>query len=92
MLKLADEKWDDNADILAMLVRMAFPNKPEEMQNYISNAKENTKVFRVTVPVNQVKNLKRSLFSKPKLIDRKMGRKESVVDENVKEVISNAEL
>jgi hypothetical protein len=69
---------------------MAFPNKPEEMQNFISNAKVNNKVFRVTVPIDQVKDL--MLFSKPKLVERKMGRKESVVDENVKEIISHQEL
>jgi hypothetical protein len=53
----------------------------------MANAKSNNKVFRVTVPSEQVDDFK--LFQKPTLVERKMNRKESVVDENIKEVVSN---
>jgi len=90
MLKLADDKWDNNADVLAGLFRMAYPTRPAEMKDYIDHAKENNKVFRVTVPSKHVKDFK--LYSKPTLIERKMNRTESVVDENVKEVVSTKQL
>jgi len=73
-----------------MLVRLSFPTNPDDQKKYIANARENNKVFRVTVPSDQIDDFK--LFSKPTLIERKMGRKESVVDENVKEIISNEQL
>lgn len=87
VLKLSNETWDNNDDILSVLIRMAFPARPEEMKNYMANAKSNNKVFRVTVPSEQVDDFK--LFQKPTLVERKMNRKESVVDENIKEVVSN---
>jgi len=87
ILKLADDSWDNNADVLAGLFRLAYPTRPEEMKNYIANYKDNNKVFRVTVPSDQVDDFK--LFSKPSLIERKMNRTESVVDENAKEIVSN---
>jgi hypothetical protein len=90
VLKLSDETWDNNDDVLSVLIRMAFPARPEEMKNYMANAKSNNKVFRVTVPSDQVDDFK--LFQKPTLVERKMNRKESVVDENIKEVVSNQQL
>ena len=60
------------------------------MKNYMANAKNNNKIFRVTVPSDQVDDFK--LFSKPTLVERKMNRKESVVDENIKEVVSYEQL
>lgn len=87
MLNLSDKKWGDNDDILSILLRMAFPTRPEEMQSYIDNSRTNNKVFRVTVPDEEVGDF--SVYSKPTLIERKMNRKESVVDENAKEIVSN---
>lgn len=90
MLKISDETWGNNDDIFAGLMRMAFPTRPQEMQDYIAKAKENNKVFRVTVPSDQVDDFK--LYSRPNLVERKMNRKESVVDENIKEIVSNQQL
>ena len=90
MLKLSDSTWNNNDDILNVLIRLAFPTRPEEMVAYTANAKENNKVFRVTVPSDQISDFK--LYKKPALIERKIGRKESVVDENVQEIVSNQKL
>jgi hypothetical protein len=87
MLRLSDSTWNENDDILNVLIRLAFPTRPEEMVTYTANAKENNKVFRVTVPSSQVKDFK--LYKKPDLIERKTGRKESVVDDNLEEKVSN---
>ena len=47
-------------------------------------------MFRVTIPKEQVKDLK--LYPKPDLVDRKTGRKESVLDDDLKTVISYEQL
>lgn len=39
MLKLAGDSWDNNADMLSLLFRLAFPTSPEEMKAYVANAK-----------------------------------------------------
>ena len=90
MLKLAGDSWDNNADMLALLFRLAYPTRPEEMKTYVANAKENNKIFRVTVPSDQIDDFK--LYSNPTLIERKMNRMESVVDENAQEIVSNQQL
>jgi len=40
----------------------------------------------VTIPKDQINDLK--LYPKPNLVDRKTGRKESVLDENLKPIIT----
>lgn len=54
VLKLAGDDWDDKADTLSFLMRMAFPSKASEMQAYMDDAKNNNKLFRVTVPSDQI--------------------------------------
>ena len=60
------------------------------MKAYIANSKNNNKVFRVTIPSGQIKDLK--LYPKPQLVERKMGRKESVVDEDLKTIYTHEQL
>lgn len=50
LLKLPNETWSNEADVLALLVRVAFPSDQDLLKQYLADAKTNTQVFRVTVP------------------------------------------
>ena len=63
LLKLPNETWSVEADVLGLLMRVAFPTDSEHLKQYLANASTNTQVFRVTIPSEQIDDLK--LYPKP---------------------------
>lgn len=64
-LKLSDESWNDEDDVVMWLMRMAFPKNETEFQEYLELAEKNEviKIMRVTAPVDSKKDW--DLYSRP---------------------------